>query len=254
MKFSTALIDGDILIYRVGFTTQETVVGDDGSTVIVPLPADLAVARMRSIVYDIGYVAADAKRFRGFLSPRGETFRHRIAKTLPYKGTRVMEKPVHYQLLRDFLHEGLGFQYAVDEEADDLLGIALKAGGEGSVCVTLDKDLNNVPGWHLNFVRNELSYVTPEEAAINFGRQVLTGDSTDNIPGLFKHYGVRFGPKSAEQAIPDGTRPEDVWELVMRQYKDREAGLEKALETASLVWIRHEVGQIFTPEVLLNGR
>lgn len=236
MRFKKALVDGDVLVYRIGFSTQETTVG-------------IAKARMRQYITDIVGQGANAGEFQGFLTPRGETFRTRLATTLPYKGQRVAEKPVHYDVLRAFLVDSMNFTLAVDEEADDLLGIALVEGGDDVVCCTPDKDLNNVPGWHYNFTKNELFMVTPEQAKVNFARQCLTGDATDNIPGLYKHIGVKCGPAYALRVIPDGTPGSDLEGILMAEYGQldwpHDVVRAKLLESAQLLWIRHQPKQEF---------
>jgi len=49
---------------------------------------------------------------------------------------------------------------------------------------TVDKDLNNTPGWHHNMRTGEVYWVTEEEATYSFYKQLLTGDRTDNIQGI----------------------------------------------------------------------
>jgi 5'-3' exonuclease len=104
-------------------------------------------------------------------------------------------------------------------EADDLMGIeksALRA-----VCVTIDKDLQQVPGyWWYPPVDpdtpvGEINYTTVEEADFWFHRQWITGDSTDNIPGLWK-----MGPKKAE-ALLNQTHRKNHTALVLSLYEKR---------------------------------
>jgi hypothetical protein len=241
VRFKKALVDGDVLVYRIGFSSQETSEG-------------IAKARMRQYVTDIVGQGANAGEFQGFLTPRGETFRTRLATTLPYKGQRVAPKPLHYEALRAFLVDGMGFTVAVDEEADDLLGIALVEGGEGVVCCTPDKDLSNVPGWHYNFIKNDLFLVTPEEAKVNFARQCLTGDATDNIPGLFKHMGVKCGPAYANRVITESTDPELFHSILLAEYRqlgmEEEEAEKRLLESAQLLWIRHKPKQEFAWDLM----
>jgi 5'-3' exonuclease len=51
--------------------------------------------------------------------------------------------------------------------------------------VSIDKDLLQVPGMHYNWVRDEKILVTPEVGLRKLYQQVLTGDGTDNIPGIY---------------------------------------------------------------------
>ena len=53
--------------------------------------------------------------------------------------------------------------------------------------VTIDKDLRGVPGWHYNPDKEEASvHISQEEADKFFLIQWMSGDSTDNIPGLWR--------------------------------------------------------------------
>jgi DNA polymerase-1 len=89
-------------------------------------------------------------------------------------------------------------------EADDLMGMI--ASGESGVAVTIDKDLRTVPGWHWNPDKEEEPvYVDLEDADMFFYTQWMTGDTTDNIPGLW-----RVGPKKAEKILVN--TPRDEWE------------------------------------------
>jgi hypothetical protein len=52
------------------------------------------------------------------------------------------------------------------------------------ICVSLDKDLLQIPGYHYNFVKGIESFVSPIDGLRSFYRSVITGDSTDNIPAF----------------------------------------------------------------------
>ncbi len=85
-------------------------------------------------------------------------------------------------------------------EADDLMGIAASAGK--AIAVTLDKDLLSVPGWHFRpeyshpgkvqedgtrpRITHEATEIfqTPWAADLEFHKQWLTGDKTDNFGGI----------------------------------------------------------------------
>ncbi len=67
-------------------------------------------------------------------------------------------------------------------EADD--GLSFNQLERGTIICSQDKDLNMVPGWR-RFYNGEIRYIHPREAVKSFYTQLLTGDSTDNIPGLY---------------------------------------------------------------------
>jgi 5'-3' exonuclease len=104
---------------------------------------------------------------------------------------------------------------ALEMEADDALGIGQ---GEGTIIASIDKDLLQVPGLHYNFVKKEFNEIIPIEGIRNFYKQVLTGDTTDNIKGC-----IKIGAVKSEQALQGkGTEAEmfqRVKELYLEQYK-----------------------------------
>jgi 5'-3' exonuclease len=102
-------------------------------------------------------------------------------------------------------------------EADDIMGM-MKSSGE-AVCVTIDKDLKSVPGWAYrpqidpDDFPAEVEFHTEQEADRWFYRQWITGDSTDNIPGIWK-----MGQAKAEKALGE-TTPFNWPMLVMSLYE-----------------------------------
>jgi DNA polymerase I len=180
----------------------------------------------------------NTETYCGFLSD-GNGFRDQIATTLPYKGNRdPLAKPVHYKKLREYATETWSAQTVSDMEADDAVGIAARdPGDDASLICTNDKDLDGIPGWHYNWTKpdSEAYYITPKEAKFNFYVQCLTGDSTDNIPGL---KGV--GPVTAKKLLEGVSGPLEAEERILKAYITEygdDHGPERFLETARLVYI-----------------
>ena len=104
-------------------------------------------------------------------------------------------------------------------EADDLMGIAKS--GFKAVCVTIDKDLQQVPGYswkprlNLDDQETEIEYTSVSDADFWFHRQWITGDSTDNIGGIWK-----LGPKKAEKLL-NSTHSKNHTALVLSLYETR---------------------------------
>ena len=84
-------------------------------------------------------------------------------------------------------------------EADDLVSIwayeAIDNNEEYVIC-GIDKDLLQIPGHHYNYGKDTWQMVNEEEALHNLYIQCLTGDATDNIPGL-----KGIGPKKAAKIL-----------------------------------------------------
>ena len=177
-----------------------------------------------------------------YLSGEGKNFRHEAAKTSVYKGNRDNKhRPTHEQAVRDYIRHSYETVVTDGIEADDALGIAQKKyGPHESVIISLDKDLDMIPGLKYNFV-NEVHYdVTPEIAWRKFCTQLLTGDAVDNIPGL-KGVGV----KKADTMLKD-LHEEELMDEVLRQYASRtlhEDWYAYLIEQATLIWIQQEPDQ-----------
>lgn len=68
------------------------------------------------------------------------------------------------------------------------------------IVVSADKDLNQISGEHYNPRKHETYFVTAKEAYYNYHKQLLTGDSTDNIKGI-----PGIGDKKADKALMEST-------------------------------------------------
>lgn len=175
------------------------------------------------------------------LSPWGsKTFRHRIATTRPYKGNRKKEhRPTYEKELRDYLIGKWQTTVADDEEADDLLAIkATAAGPDEAIIITIDKDLDQVPGLKYNFTKDEAYTVTEAQATYNFHMQLLTGDATDNIVGL-----PGIGPGKAAKALHGLETEEEQFAEVCRMYQihsGKEDWQEYLREQGRLLYIRRQ--------------
>lgn len=200
-KTRIVAIDGDIPCYSIGFASE-------GS------PVEYALHSVKKLINKC-MKACNAEHYIIFLTGKGN-FREERATLLPYKGNRKSEKPEHYQAIRDYMVDKHGAIVIEGAEADDALGIFLteKEAGVEKVIATLDKDLNGVPGEHYNWKKDELYYVTLEEADAFFCQQLLTGDATDNIPGLFKLTGQRATKKIKERVAEKESFVEQVDEVI----------------------------------------
>ena len=113
--------------------------------------------------------------------------------------------------------EGLALQ-AVGYEADDLIRIwanQARQNGDDYVIVSMDKDLLCIPGVHYRWHKEDIVIVDELSAHRNYFEQLLSGDSTDNIPGL-----PGIGPKTATKILADCGSEQEMQELVCWMYKE----------------------------------
>jgi hypothetical protein len=220
-----ALIDADSLVYAIGFSSEG-------------IEEPLAKWRMNEAVDTIlSDVGADC--YFGWLTGKGN-FRNDIATTAPYKGQRVAPKPAHYQALREHLQVKYGFMMTNGIEADDAVGIACYAIPEDEMCmVHIDKDLNQLRGWHYNYRKKEKYYVSEFEGLLSFYTQMLTGDRIDNIIGI-----KGIGPVKAKRILEECKTENEMYLAVLEAYKGDDS---RVLENGQLLWLQRSHGQLWTP-------
>lgn len=218
-----ALIDGDILCYRIGFATQED-------------SEDIAIRTMAKFLEDMMMFEVDCSEWNTYLTG-SSNYRHDYAVTAPYKGNRKGEKPTHHGLLREYLQYAWNGDVYEGIEADDAIAISATEYGDDSVIVSLDKDFDQVQGWHYNFVKKEKYYITADEGLYNFYCQFLVGDRIDNIVGV-----KGIGPKKAEKLLAGKTERE-MFDICVEQLGSE----ERAIENGILLYLQRKEGEIWSP-------
>lgn len=268
-------IDGDVLPYKVGFATQRVIyqldmegahscpsfcITRDKRRVnkIVKNNPDVIVTELFYIEEPIQVIntlrlavanivrGSKCHRFKVILSGE-DNFREQVATIQPYKGNRSgIDKPVHFNLIRNWLMEKPYTIVSVNEEADDVISRAMIAGHVGA---SPDKDLNNTPGSRYNFNTKKLYEVSEPEARHNFYTQMLVGDTADNIPGI---RGV--GPKTAAKLLQSCKTVRCYEDVVYREYKKVYDHPWTAIcEVGQLLWMRRKEGETWLPEALNHG-
>lgn len=264
------LVDGDILAFRAGFACEKTkymTVGakleyfDDAKsakehafsndTVIWSRketePEDKAIMLVDLMLGEIYARFADQNPSLVVFCSGVGNYRHSIATRASYKGNRAGSvPPTHLKAIRTHLQFKHGAIVSQGEEADDLIGIFMTDFPD-SVCVSIDKDLKQLPGRHYDFVKKEETTVSAKEASINFYSQVLSGDSTDNVPGA-----TGVGPVKARKLLEAARGNYQCWQACLSAYVKEFGDISGplfALEAARLVHVRRSVGQIWEPPV-----
>lgn len=246
-----ALIDGDIFCYSHGSATN-----DEGHPLSWPLVASRINQQIENIVRQSG-----AENYKIYLTGTNN-FREKISTIRVYKGNRPSDKPFHYERVRKHLINFRRAEVINGMEADDKLSIeqmknyreyeevheAIYEGEAGkwttqeydctTIICSLDKDLDNTPGWHYNWSKDNVYWITENGALVHFYNQLLTGDSVDNIPGL---YGV--GKSSVHLRNVSSCNLElDMYISVKEQYEKRFGSYwwKFFLENAQLLWMLRE--------------
>ena len=230
---TTALIDSDIVAYRIAFACQN----ENEVTAMRRLDSYLTDILVCGV--DSTYPACFVDSWQLFLTGKNN-FRYDIATTAVYKGNRIAPKPEHLPALRKHMIEEWGACVSDGHEADDDVAIAGTEYGDDGIMVSLDKDIDQVAGWHYNFVKKTGYYVSEAEGLFKLYCQILTGDTADNIIGI---KGV--GPVKASKILEDSTDEYDMYCRCVEAYDGNE---DRVIENARLLYLRRTKDEpLWTP-------
>lgn len=276
-----ALIDGDMQLYAAAYHAQDNTFED-------------GVAHLRRRHAEVMEMTG-ATSARTYMTGPGN-YRFDVAVTAPYKGNRADRvKPDWFDDLREYMLEEAGAIECLGNEADDALATTQHLYNslapladirdaytttEHTIICTGDKDLNAVAGWHYNIHTGRTFWADPfgairliekksgkkldGEGLLFFFSQLLTGDSTDNIPGapaptaeLAKEFGFRkakgIGPVAAHAMLAecpptmDGLR--EAYRRCERAYGISEEAPDKSrlIEMGRLLWMQHWPKEMWSP-------
>lgn len=267
------LIDGDILVYEIGWASE---VGwksikewKEGDPALDPPPFDYVAELLDNRIAEIcGCVMATQPPII-YLTGKGN-FREAIAKRKPYKGTRKEEgKPWHYANIWAYLQVKWNAIIVEGMEADDAMCIEqvknldILSGSQyyhpETIICTRDKDLRQCPGWHFGWeLGNQPQFgptFVPGYGNISlsddnkklrgvgekfFYAQLIMGDPVDNIPGLPKH-----GPKAAFDIVGNTQTRGEGLKAVLEAYRAiyGDSAEAELLEQGQLLWMVRELDE-----------
>ena len=253
-----ALIDGDIVVYRVAWTTENEDYG-------------IAQWRLNEMIDNI-LKDVEATEYVIYLSDATENgFRFKLDSN--YKQNRKQPKPKHYEALKYYIIRDIGAKITIEQEADDALGIKqieinseindgfsweplikeegkyLAESNPKCIICSIDKDMLQIPGWHYNFVKKEKTFITPEEGLRRFYEQLLMGDVVDNIPGI---YGI--GPVKARKHLKGLVTEEELFLKCKELYEKHEIPEERLLLNGRLLKIRTKEDEIWNFPISMNSQ
>jgi 5'-3' exonuclease len=243
-----AAIDGDILCYECGFASDAAA----KATGMTREPLGFCLNGVNKKIDSI-LKNTEADDYIVFLtgSPvMGLPKREELFSD--YKKNRdSSHKPIWYKEIKEHLLKKHPNVLVIDGlEADDYLGMF---GYEDNVApdstvviASKDKDLDMIPGYHYNWSKTKVDkgvyYVDPLQGMRWFCEQMLVGDSTDNIPGLFKLFGKK-ATAALKKPLEELDNYKDLLQYVLDQYEGDEALF---LRNGELLWIRRQARETFT--------
>lgn len=280
------LVDADILVYSVAFGVETPIYVVGGAVfkrrpyaeawgkkkgykevkkrVNIGSEQDLRTnlnTKLKQMYDDLG--TSNAKLYLTESKVKGN-FRSELATILPYKGNRTDSiKPYHYKTIREILINEYKAILVEGQEADDAIAIEQtriveETGSYNfSYIASIDKDLRTVPGQHYNLNSRTIDFVPEDVALKNFYRQLLVGDATDNIPGLYKLLAINDRHEEAtklkhskylktfNELIVDYS-PEDTYNYVLGMYEGYGFGEKELKEIGNLLHLRRHEGEIWS--------
>lgn len=165
-----ALVDSDIVAYRAAILTE----ADDSPAQAVELS---------DRIHDTWLDAAEADILIPCIT-RGSNFRNILWPA--YKSNRKDKvRPRHLSPVYEHIMKHPNLKYHSGWEADDVLGFMQTMPlGMNLIIVSIDKDLDQIPGWHCNPDKEVRYEVSIDDADLYKWMQVLSGDSTDGYAGI----------------------------------------------------------------------
>ena len=260
------LIDGDLIQYSCGFASdsyeykiedrtffskrdaskycrENGLSLDEIEEVCNPEPLEYCLNSVKKLIEKI-LNETKATEYQIYLTGK-DNFRYELATIQKYKGNRSSRKPHWFSEIGDYLVEHKDAIIVNGQEADDAMGINQT---EDTCIASLDKDMDIIPGKHYNWRKKRMYTVSKEQGIKNFYLQMLTGDRSDNIPGV-----PNIGPKRAFALLSKCTTEEEMWEEVLRTYKNKTTYTEEeVIEIGRLLWIRQERDQVWNPPKLVT--
>ena len=165
----------DILLYRCGFSADSQLKKEAREA--EPGASDERIKEMLDEVDYLHIALGNVKavvegvleKYTGpprlFIQGKGN-FRDSVATLRPYKGNRdKSHKPKYVAEIRDYLINVHGAEEVHGQESDDAIGIAQTQAPPGStIIVSTDKDMDQIAGYHYNWVKDEEYFVQDEDA------------------------------------------------------------------------------------------
>lgn len=274
MSLKLPLVDGDIVAYECSFAGQYYDEEDKEKEELQILPFHLVKEKIEHRVRDIMTVLETTLEPIMYLTGEGNFRDEIAKRKGYKANRKDVARPYHLENARVYIRSRYNTYISRGCEADDLICMSQTEynrryieGGSTvqSVICTRDKDLRQCEGWHYGWeMGNQPEYpltwvdklgtltatfIDGVTKAGNpsrrfkklsgtgdkwFYAQILTGDVTDNIPGL-----PRFGGAKAFQLLDPCTSERELQEVVCEVYKEVYGAdwIKELYEQAHLVYM-----------------
>lgn len=203
------LIDGDLLVHRSTVACEHDTVFEDRYHI---LWSDETTAWniLEDTLHELSEQSGISDYFFAFSDPHNN-FRKNLAGG--YKSDRESSrKPLAYWSVRERCEETYESKMLENVEADDLMGLMMTKYPDEYVLWTIDKDLKQIPGKHLQ--DDEIITITENSGDRFFWFQVLAGDKVDGYSGC-----PGIGNVRAERLVNGWETEEEAWTGIVEAYE-----------------------------------
>ena len=224
------IIDGDSICYAAAYSESEEDMMAHIDKAMCAIISDTKASRYTVFIEEY-------RKPKAIFRYKLHVLSSEVTTHAGYKGNRRCKiKP-------DFLHEAkhymtsrwnakVAYEY---ESEDECLILAKSERVEDKrqvIIAAIDKDLKMHPGVYYCYRKGTHETVSPEQGQLTLWRQVCTGDSTDNVPGV-----RGIGKAKAEKLV---TSHEMGLAQAVKAYKDAKLSYEYFIEQYNLLYIRDE--------------
>lgn len=238
------LIDGDIFAFRCSSAVQKDIDWGNGLWTCHAY-LDEAVDYLNvytKTVFDalcdkIQIDLKNSERIYCFSDPQGNNFRKALNPKYKYN-RKTSRKPTCYAALVDYIKDNYGkYVFSPSLEGDDCIAILSTENQHKntSLIISADKDFNTIPNvYFYNINKDELKYITIQDAYRNLLIQTLSGDTADNYKGC-----PSIGKIKATRLINQEENPYRLWELVENTFVANGATKEDAMLNFTMAYLLH---------------
>lgn len=234
-----AIIDADTIVYAAAGACQYK--DKETEEVIVRDPVEFAYGNAKRKMLQI-LETTKVKDYCCYLTASNDltAFRNKIYSD--YKANRKdAVRPVYYYKVREYLIKHWNAEVVSGIEADDKVcemmyqfheygfqenqakaigmepGLGWECCNLPAVLCGIDKDLNQIPGLHYNYNKDEFYYITPIEGLRALYIQMLTGDDADNIPRIRFRWGTKKEDKLVKKALQEAKSEVELYKIVFNE-------------------------------------
>ena len=222
-----ALIDGDSILYKVGFALEEEFEDADGN---ITYNVDLSNAKdfIDGLIDGILF-NTDCDTAELWLGERGTNFRYKLSENLKdlYKHNREeSRKPDKYKEMLAYIKKTYKSMSPLDCEVDDVVCYKKAESPDKYILCAIDKDvLYQSVGRHYNYGKDEFIKVEKEFAIWFAYYQALVGDTTDGYKGAY-----RIGPAKAVKILGVPHCNHEIITQLLKKAKVKYASIKELLK------------------------